>query len=100
MKTLQMLWHNKQAMLTLDSFQSWLVTGGADSIINVWTIIKDNLEHHSTLERHSATVNKLKFHSSTGRLASASDDYSILIWKLKETEWIVAQALRGSSLFI
>lgn len=71
-KTLQILWHEKMPVFSVDIYKNKLASSGGDNCVRVWDISNDSVEFLSTLNRHSAPVNSVQW-SSTGLLASGSD---------------------------
>eukprot|EP00898_Chlorokybus_atmophyticus_P003827 jgi/Chlat1/4445/Chrsp29S00330 len=88
-KTLQIVWHTKEPVLTLEFHPKdlhLLVTGGADKDIKLWQVSVDaNGEPCATflndLEYHSKTVNAVRFSPSGDLLASAGDDGELVLWR-------------------
>jgi len=62
--------------------QSYVVTGGADSIARVWTIENYQLKIHSELQGHSLGVNCVRFSpDGLNNIATGSDDGKIVVWR-------------------
>jgi len=61
-----------------------LATCGGDNFVRIWRLIESNglpsVEFLSTLEKHSKTVNVVRFSPVGSVLASAGDDGVILLW--------------------
>jgi len=65
------------------TIESMLVSASYDNTIKVWNEDDDDWYCTSTLNTHTSTVWCLAFTADGRRMASCSDDTSILIWKLK-----------------
>ncbi|TPX49938.1 hypothetical protein SeMB42_g01474 [Synchytrium endobioticum] len=102
-KVLQIHWHAKQAVYSIDfepaTTSERFATGGADSTARIWTIVRNNgeppnIQFRSTLARHSAAVNAVRWSPNGGILASAGDDASIVLWK--EAAHVAQQLPQGN----
>lgn len=66
--------------------QGRVVTGGADNTVRVWELKEQDGAlvpvFLSNLDRHTKTVNSVRFSPDGSVLASASDDGLIMFWKL------------------
>ncbi|TPX37649.1 hypothetical protein SmJEL517_g00770 [Synchytrium microbalum] len=88
-KTLQIHWHDKQAVYSVDfepGTSERFATGGADNAVRIWKIQKSeteppNIQFRSTLSRHSAAVNVVRWSPKGGVLATGGDDASIILWR-------------------
>ncbi|CAG8480273.1 12288_t:CDS:10 [Ambispora gerdemannii] len=79
-----------------------LVTAGGDSNVRMWKVTKSEktsprVEFLSTLNRHTAPVNVVRFAPAGGILASAGDDGNIILWSLCEDQEPKHVSLIGNS---
>jgi len=80
-KTLQIHWHDRQPIFSIDfepCGKGRLATAGGDENVRIWKIIKENnepphIEYLSSLNRHTASVNAVRFSPKGATLASAGD---------------------------
>jgi chromatin assembly factor 1 subunit B len=93
-KTIQILWHDKQPIFSMDfnGKENILATCGG-SIVRIWSV-GESVEYLQTLDRHQSTVNTVRFHDEL--LASGGDDGTIIIWE-RTDEFKVKGVLRGPS---
>ncbi|ORX51528.1 hypothetical protein BCR36DRAFT_583069 [Piromyces finnis] len=119
-KTLQIHWHDRQPIFSIDfepCGKGRLATAGGDENVRIWKIIKENnepphIEYLSSLNRHTASVNVVRFSPKGAILASAGDDGNIILWQQSEQKevvfgetednfnkesWRIVSMLRGSS---
>lgn len=119
-KTLQIHWHDRQPIFSIDfepCGKGRLATAGGDENVRIWKIIKENnepphIEYLSSLNRHTASVNAVRFSPKGATLASAGDDGNIILWQQSEQKevvfgeeednfnketWRIVSMLRGSS---
>ncbi|KAK9843501.1 hypothetical protein WJX81_006208 [Elliptochloris bilobata] len=86
-KTLQIVWHGKEPVYSLDFHPSGiLATGGADKDIKLWQVhqLEDGspaATHMSSLSGHAKTVNCVRFSPNGSVLASAGDGGELLLWR-------------------
>ncbi|KAF7731912.1 hypothetical protein EC973_007743 [Apophysomyces ossiformis] len=108
-KTLEINWHDGQAVYSIDFSPDGLryATAGADSSIRIWSVKTPtetqpttkgkantknpnsspvNVDYLSELKRHTAPVNVVRFSPNGEYLASAGDDTSIILWKLSNVK--------------
>ncbi|XP_053327496.1 transducin beta-like protein 3 [Spea bombifrons] len=73
------------ASMTFDSTSTLLATGGCDSTIKIWDVIKQYCTHN--LKGSSGVVHLVQFHPDMSRLQlfSSSMDYTIRMWDLKSS---------------
>ncbi|XP_030067433.1 transducin beta-like protein 3 [Microcaecilia unicolor] len=78
------------ASMTFDSTSTLLATGGCDSTIKIWDVIKQYCTHN--LRGSSGVVHLVEFHPDISRLQlfSSSMDYKIRIWDLSSSRCLVA----------
>lgn len=84
-------WHNRDPILSIDFQPSndkckRLATCSTDTHILIWFVIvhhngETSLEFRSDLNRHTKTVNTVRFSHSGELLASGDDDANVIIWK-------------------
>ncbi|CAI9561822.1 unnamed protein product [Staurois parvus] len=76
------------ASMTFDPTSTLLVTGGCDSTIKIWDILKQYCTHN--LKGSSGVVHLVQFHPDMSRLQlfSSSMDYKIRIWDLKSSKCV------------
>ncbi|KAL6633125.1 WD40 repeat-like protein [Neocallimastix sp. 'constans'] len=94
-KTLQIHWHDRQPIFSIDfepCGKGRLATAGGDE--NIWKIIKENnepphIEYLSSLNRHTASVNVVRFSPKGAILASAGDDGNIILWQQSEQKEVL-----------
>ncbi|XP_063286536.1 transducin beta-like protein 3 [Pelobates fuscus] len=74
------------ASMTFDSTSTLLATGGCDSTIKIWDVIKQYCTHN--LKGSAGVVHLVQFHPDMSRLQlfSSSMDYKIRIWDLKSSK--------------
>lgn len=122
-KTLQIVWHGKQPVFSLDFHPAagvkpeagngyLLATGGADNDVKMWEVnIQEEdgmpcVQHAGNLSAHSKSVNVVRFSPSGERVASGDDQGEILLWKPHQqgtnaigeeesAKWKVDSVLRG-----
>ncbi|XP_056389510.1 transducin beta-like protein 3 [Hyla sarda] len=72
--------------MTFDSTSTLLATGGCDSTIKIWDVLKQYCTHN--LKGSSGVVHLVQFHPDMARLQlfSSSMDYKIRIWDLKSSK--------------
>ncbi|KAG9297684.1 hypothetical protein G9A89_011199 [Geosiphon pyriformis] len=87
-KPLQIHWHATLPVYSAD-FEPFskgrLATAGGDSNVRMWKVVKyekesPRIEFLSTLNRHTAPVNVVRFSPRGGVLASAGDDGNVILW--------------------
>ncbi|KAM4698483.1 transducin beta-like protein 3 [Rhinophrynus dorsalis] len=78
------------ASMNFDPTSTLLATGGCDSTIKIWDVIKQYCTHN--LKGSSGVVHLVQFHPDTSRLQlfSSSMDYKIRIWDLKSSKCLCA----------
>ncbi|XP_075421861.1 transducin beta-like protein 3 isoform X2 [Ascaphus truei] len=74
------------ASMTFDPTSTLLATGGCDSTIKIWDVLKQYCTHN--LKGSSGVVHLVHFHPDMSRLQlfSSSMDYKIRIWDLKSSK--------------
>ncbi|NP_001080042.1 transducin (beta)-like 3 L homeolog [Xenopus laevis] len=72
--------------MTFDPTSTLLATGGCDSTIKIWDVIKQYCTHN--LKGSSGVVHLVQFHPDMSRLQlfSSSMDYKIRLWDLKSSK--------------
>ncbi|KAK3806347.1 MAG: WD40-repeat-containing domain protein [Benniella sp.] len=94
-KPLQIHWHDKQPIYSAHfepGPKGRLATAGGDGSVRIWRIVKDkekdstHVEFLSSLNRHTAAVNVVRFSPTAECLASAGDDGNIILWRPSETK--------------
>ncbi|XP_040295657.1 transducin beta-like protein 3 [Bufo bufo] len=72
--------------MAFDSTSTLLATGGCDSTIKIWDVLKQYCTHN--LKGSSGVVHLVQFHPDMSRLQlfSSSMDYKIRIWDLKSSK--------------
>ncbi|KAI9474487.1 Chromatin assembly factor 1 subunit [Coemansia sp. RSA 989] len=94
-KTVQINWHDRLPIFSVDFDHSWqgdgwrFSTGGGDNNVRIWRLRSPQdplheaqpVEFLASLNRHTAPVNVVRFSPASGRLASAGDDGVIIIWR-------------------
>ncbi|XP_061848106.1 transducin beta-like protein 3 isoform X1 [Colius striatus] len=78
------------ASMAFDSTSTLLATGGCDSTIKIWDMIKQYCTHN--LKGSSGVVHLVEFHPDSTRLQlfSSSIDYKIRIWDLSSSKCVAA----------
>lgn len=90
-KTLQIIWHGKDPVLSLDFHCSGiLATAGSDKEIKLWEIEVDEdglpkVTYHSSLSHHNAAINIARFSPSGDLLATGADGGEVVVWKPVKT---------------
>uniref|UniRef100_A0A8V5G7Y5 Uncharacterized protein n=1 Tax=Melopsittacus undulatus TaxID=13146 RepID=A0A8V5G7Y5_MELUD len=76
------------AAMAFDSTSTLLATGGCDSTIKIWDMIKQYCTHN--LKGSSGVVHLVQFHPDMSRLQlfSSSIDYKIRIWDLNSSKCV------------
>ncbi|XP_036248725.1 transducin beta-like protein 3 [Molothrus ater] len=76
------------ATMAFDPTATLLATGGCDSTIKVWDMVKHYCTHN--LKGSSGVVHLVEFHPDTSRLQlfSSSIDYKIRIWDLRSSKCV------------
>ncbi|KAL1921637.1 uncharacterized protein VTP21DRAFT_10279 [Calcarisporiella thermophila] len=124
-KPLQIHWHEMQPIFSVDldpqGGRDRLATAGGDNTVRIWRIVRTGeendadirIEYRSTLNRHAAAVNVVRFSPEGEILASAGDDGSIILWTqadassknsllesgdadIEHETWKIVSILRGS----
>ncbi|XP_041063248.1 transducin beta-like protein 3 isoform X1 [Carcharodon carcharias] len=77
------------ASMAFDSTSTLLATGGCDSTIKIWDVIKQYCTHN--LKGSSGIVHLVEFHPDISRLQlfSSSMDYKVRLWNLNTSKCIV-----------
>lgn len=112
-------WHNRDPIFSVDFQPSGdkckrLASCGSDTHVMVWFVMRHNngdvsLEFRSDLNRHTKTVNVVRFSNTGELLASGDDEANIILWKQQEKQsgdlfddsvenkehWVVQKVLRG-----
>ncbi|KAF9174807.1 hypothetical protein BGX21_001032 [Mortierella sp. AD011] len=90
---LQIHWHDKQPIYSAHfepGPKGRLATAGGDGNVRIWRVVKDkekdstHIEFLSSLNRHTAAVNVVRFSPTVECLASAGDDGNIILWRPSE----------------
>lgn len=87
-KPLQIFWHQRDPILSLDFHcKGLLATGGADKDIKVWEVGIDDegmptAKYKFNLSHHNYAVNTVRFSPAGDMLASGGDGGELLLWKL------------------
>ncbi|XP_064470789.1 transducin beta-like protein 3 [Ornithodoros turicata] len=73
------------ACMAFDTTSTLLASGGCDSIIKVWDVVRQYCTHH--LRGAQGVFSIVKFHpvASTAQLFGAADDYRIHVWDLRKS---------------
>eukprot|EP01134_Creolimax_fragrantissima_P006160 CFRG6160T1 len=84
--TLEISWHGKEPVLSVDQHNDRLATGGADNDVKIWRVTHDDegnvqVTFLANLCRHTKSVNAVRFSPSGEYLASAGDDGAVVLWK-------------------
>ncbi|ORZ04080.1 WD40-repeat-containing domain protein [Lobosporangium transversale] len=94
-KPLQIHWHDKQPIYSAHfelGPKGRLATAGGDGNVRLWRVVKDkekdsiHVEFLSSLNRHTAAVNVVRFSPTAECLASAGDDGNIILWRPTDTK--------------
>ena len=111
-KTLQVLWHGKDPVLSVDFSPDTglLASCGGDKEIKLWEVREDadgapDVRHVDTLTAHSKTVNCVRFSPGGDMLASGGDTGEVILWRPGSstnahgdaTTWRTSAVLRGHS---
>ncbi|KAJ3272169.1 Chromatin assembly factor 1 subunit B [Terramyces sp. JEL0728] len=82
-KTLQIIWHDKLPIFSVDfdPIRNRFATCGGDHNVRIWSLKDGTVEYLSTLSRHSAAVNCVRWSPNGQYIASGGDDGSILLWE-------------------
>ncbi|KAG0052918.1 hypothetical protein BGZ83_001939 [Gryganskiella cystojenkinii] len=100
MKPLQIHWHDKQPIYSAHfepGPKGRLATAGGDCNVRIWKIDRNkekdsaHVDFLSSLNRHTAAVNVVRFSPTTECLASAGDDGNIILWKPTENKDAVSR---------
>ncbi|XP_078414788.1 transducin beta-like protein 3 [Cetorhinus maximus] len=77
------------ASMAFDSTSTLLATGGCDSTIKIWDVIKQYCTHN--LKGSSGVVHLVEFHPDISRLQlfSSSMDYKVRLWNLNTSKCIM-----------
>ncbi|XP_038675846.1 transducin beta-like protein 3 [Scyliorhinus canicula] len=77
------------ASMAFDSTSTLLATGGCDSTIKIWDVIKQYCTHN--LKGSSGVVHLVEFHPDISRLQlfSSSMDYKIRLWNLNTSKCVM-----------
>ncbi|KAI9235193.1 MAG: WD40-repeat-containing domain protein [Podila humilis] len=99
-KPLQIHWHDKQPIYSAHfepGPKGRLATAGGDGNVRIWKVVKDkekdstHVEFLSSLNRHTAAVNVVRFSPTAECLASAGDDGNIILWRPTESKEAVSR---------
>ncbi|KAF9924206.1 hypothetical protein BGZ67_009459 [Mortierella alpina] len=99
-KPLQIHWHDKQPIYSAHfepGPKGRLATAGGDGNVRLWKVVKDkekdstNVEFLSSLNRHTAAVNVVRFSPTAECLASAGDDGNIILWRPTESKETISR---------
>ncbi|KAF9920739.1 hypothetical protein FBU30_009347 [Linnemannia zychae] len=99
-KPLQIHWHDKQPIYSAHfepGPKGRLATAGGDGNVRLWKVVKDkekdstHIEFLSSLNRHTAAVNVVRFSPTAECLASAGDDGNIILWRPSENKETVSR---------
>ncbi|KAF9971397.1 hypothetical protein BGZ73_005661 [Actinomortierella ambigua] len=99
-KPLQIHWHDKQPIYSAHfepGPKGRLATAGGDGNVRIWKVVKDqekdstHIEFLSSLNRHTAAVNVVRFSPTAEVIASAGDDGNIILWKPAESKESVSR---------
>ena len=115
-KTLQVLWHEKKPVLSVDfdPATGLLASCGTDKEIKLWRVGEDaegnpDVTHEETLTAHTKTVNCVRFSPGGDALASGGDAGEVIVWRPApsdkqvtnqhgdRTSWRTSAVLRGHS---
>ncbi|KAG0309524.1 hypothetical protein BGZ97_013042 [Linnemannia gamsii] len=97
---LQIHWHDKQPIYSAHfepGPKGRLATAGGDGNVRLWKVVKDkekdstHIEFLSSLNRHTAAVNVVRFSPTVECLASAGDDGNIILWRPTENKEVVSR---------
>ncbi|KAL1441508.1 hypothetical protein MTO96_008476 [Rhipicephalus appendiculatus] len=112
-------WHSRDPILSIDFQPSndkhrRLASCGTDTHVMIWFVIvhhngETSLEFRSDLNRHTKTVNAVRFSNNGELLASGDDDANVIIWKQvdkspgdvfddtieNKEHWVAQKVLRG-----
>ncbi|KAF9903066.1 hypothetical protein EC991_004239 [Linnemannia zychae] len=100
MRPLQIHWHDKQPIYSAHfepGPKGRLATAGGDGNVRLWKVVKDkekdstHIEFLSSLNRHTAAVNVVRFSPTAECLASAGDDGNIILWRPTENKEVVSR---------
>eukprot|EP00884_Botryococcus_braunii_P014857 jgi/Botrbrau1/23372/Bobra.0051s0024.1 len=108
-KTVQVVWHCKEPVFSIDFHPSGLLaTGGGDKEVKIWQVkhtLSSGLDvsHVSSVANHQKSVNCIRFSPTGAHLVSAGDGGEIILWRavtshgdVKQVEdWKAAAVLRG-----
>ncbi|XP_072423649.1 transducin beta-like protein 3 [Chiloscyllium punctatum] len=85
------------ASMAFDSTSTLLATGGCDSTIKIWDVIKQYCTHN--LKGSSGVVHLVEFHPDISRLQlfSSSMDYKIRLWNLSTSKCMMVLDAHYSS---
>ena len=111
-KTLQVLWHGKDPVLSVDfnPADGLLASCGTDKEIKLWRVETDadgnpDVRHVETLTAHNKTVNCVRFSPGGDMIASGGDTGEVIVWRPgastnqhgDATTWRTSAVLRGHS---
>ena len=89
-KTLEILWHNKEPVLSIDFHPSMqkMATCGGDKTVKLWKLDSNKkdepVEFLSSLFRHTMPVNIVRFSPCGKYLASGGDDGEVYVWQMDD----------------